>query len=97
MKEARNSSLDIAKGIGIILVVIGHLHEAPLLLVKFIYSFHMPLFFILSGYIYNITKYSSLSLYEYIRSKWGNLIIPYFAMALSCYFIFIIQIGRAHV
>lgn len=90
MKEARDSSLDIAKGIGILLVVIGHLHELPLLLVKFIYSFHMPFFFILSGYLYNITKYSSLSLYEYIRSKWRKLIIPYFAMALSCYFIFII-------
>lgn len=46
----RNNIIDIAKGIGIILVVAGHSMEWPK---NFIYLFHMPLFFFLSGYCYN--------------------------------------------
>lgn len=55
MEKVRDISFDIAKGIGIILVVIGHYvpDDAPLWytgLVRFIYYFHMPLFFIIAGY-----------------------------------------------
>ena len=46
MKE-RDTLIDMAKGIGIILVVFGHIHEGQLS--QFIYLFHMPLFFILAG------------------------------------------------
>ena len=43
--------IDIAKGIGIILVVIGHISQIKVLN-DIIYSFHMPLFFIISWYLY---------------------------------------------
>lgn len=47
--------VDIAKGIAILLMVIGH--EVPSgLLYVFIFSFHMPLFFIISGYTSRKTK-----------------------------------------
>ena len=39
----RVEALDIAKGIGIILVIIGHMSSSYLR--DWIYSFHMPLFF----------------------------------------------------
>lgn len=52
MKE-RETYIDIAKGIGIILVVIGHLHGINHIIHDFFYLFHMPLFFIISGYLYN--------------------------------------------
>ena len=45
----RDSVISITKGIAIILMVIGHA-EAPELLTNFIYTFHMPLFFIAAGY-----------------------------------------------
>lgn len=48
----RDKTIDVLKGIGIILVVIGH-SGCPNLLKDFIYSFHMPLFFIASGYFFN--------------------------------------------
>lgn len=51
MKE-RNSALDYAKAIGIALVVLGHVLEysgATGAVYKLIYSFHMPLFFVISG------------------------------------------------
>lgn len=48
----RRRTLDIAKGLGILLVVFGHnwivLHESGALY-RIVYSFHMPLFFFLSG------------------------------------------------
>jgi fucose 4-O-acetylase-like acetyltransferase len=60
----RDESLDIAKGFGILLVVLGHCLDGliasgffpiallwPTLLVFFIYLFHMPLFFVVSGHL----------------------------------------------
>lgn len=48
----RNPTLDIAKGLGILAVVLGHnwisLHE-PGELFNVLFSFHMPLFFVVSG------------------------------------------------
>lgn len=51
--------IDCAKGIGILLVVIGHMNvinNLDSLIRGLIFSFHMPLFFILSGYT---SRYSS--------------------------------------
>lgn len=49
---ARVASMDIAKGIAIACVVVGHSGGlgVPAGLVSAIFTFHMPLFFILSGY-----------------------------------------------
>ena len=54
-------TLDIAKAICIILVVIGHYipDNSPdwyVLMRTFIYSFHMPLFMFASGFIYMATR-----------------------------------------
>ena len=50
--------IDICRGLAIILVIIGHSNlETGMAfnLKSIIYSFHMPLFFVLSGYLfYNI-------------------------------------------
>ena len=44
----RIEALDIAKGIGIILVIIGHMSSSYLR--DWIYSFHMPLFLLFPAY-----------------------------------------------
>mgnify|MGYP003292467965 CR=1 FL=1 len=51
MVSDRDNTISILKGIGIILVVIGH-SQCPNVLNRWIYSFHMPLFFIASGYLF---------------------------------------------
>jgi len=63
-KAPRDNSLDIAKGFGILLVVLGHCLDGliasgffpatllwPTLAVYAIYLFHMPLFFVISGFL----------------------------------------------
>ena len=49
----RNTTISIAKGIAIILMVIAHA-EAPGSLCRFIFEFHMPLFFITAGYFFSL-------------------------------------------
>ena len=76
--------LDIAKAICIILVVIGHFNpqQSPIWwkeIVKFIYSFHMPLFLFASGLIYISTKKAEQTYLSFIKNKVFRLMIPYFS------------------
>jgi fucose 4-O-acetylase-like acetyltransferase len=73
----------IAKGIGIILVVVGHFYPqtSPTYWIeirRIIYSFHMPLFFILSGYLYSHGKYPYNDL---IKTKAKRLLYPFVTIA----------------
>lgn len=70
------------KGVGILLVILGHcmLFENPIN--RIIYSFHMPLFFILSGYVYNI-KYKDLQK-EFIFKKL-KMLLYYFILPTSIF------------
>lgn len=54
-KTERLAYIDVARGFVIILMLIGHAN-APDPLVKAIFGFHMPFFFILSGFLYNKNK-----------------------------------------
>ena len=47
----RDYSIDVARGIACLLVIIGHIHSTPALLHTWVYSFHMPLFFAISGMV----------------------------------------------
>lgn len=52
----RSPALEVARGLGIILVVLGHVGGIPEWLRQAIYAFHMPFFFVLSGYLFNPEK-----------------------------------------
>ena len=73
----RNLQIDIFRGCGIILMVCGH-SEFPL--THFVYLFHMAIFFILSGYLWN-EKYSAdiESCKKYLIKKIHTLYFPYVA------------------
>lgn len=68
----RDKNIDILKCIGIISVIIGHSAESEPL-IRAIYLWHMPLFFILSGYLYKAKPKV-----EYIKKSGRHIIIPYF-------------------
>lgn len=71
--KTRKNYLDVLRGIGAILVIVGHLVDYNSKLKVIIYSFHIPLFFFISGYLYkkNTTK-------QQIINKSKSIIIPYF-------------------
>lgn len=72
MEKKRIEWIDIAKGIAMVLVIIGHI-PIPRYLSVFIYGCHMPLFFILSGYV---LKDKGESIGEFCRKKAKGLLIP---------------------
>ncbi len=75
MDKPRVEVFDIAKAIGILLVVVGHVLPEDNFFRVLIYTFHMPLFFMLSGVFINIDyKSTKDAIYYGIR----NLVICYF-------------------
>ncbi len=74
---SKNNEINIIKGIGIISVVIGHLYAGWVF--RFVYAYHLPLFFFLSGYLFNKNKYKGkISWYigRRITSLWTRY-MPY--------------------
>lgn len=53
-ERVRDNSIDILKGIGILLVICAHVNTIPFDcdIKRTVYAFHMPLFFLASGYFY---------------------------------------------
>lgn len=78
--------LDFAKGVCVLLVIVGHClrslasvillpyNGGDLLSVRVIYSFHMPLFMLISGFLCNTAK----PLSTYVFEKTRRLIWPMF-------------------
>lgn len=90
----RKASIDIAKGLGICLVVLGHLidyFDAELPGVyPYIYLFHVPLFFFLSGLFFK----ESEKFGDCVRKKFSRLYVPYL---LANIFFFAVEMLRIQV
>lgn len=91
MKTKRLQFVDIARALAIIFIVYGHtiVHNNNVYsFYKLLYSFHIVLFFIISGYIYN----KSNDTFKFIKKKFLSLMVPYFIFSLLFlipYFIFV--------
>lgn len=70
---------DNAKFIGIALMVLGHNSLANQSLTDFIYSFHMPLFFMLSGYFASTKDERFL---PYLQKNVRSLLVPYLTFCI---------------
>jgi acyltransferase len=68
--------VDHARAFGICLVVLGHTAGLPDFITQLIYSFHMPLFFFISGYLLK-DSYLSLPSSGFLRRLWKKLLVPY--------------------
>lgn len=89
--KPRDITFDIVKGIGILLVLIGHVWEMPNGIRQTISSFHMPMFFIVAGYFSR--SYSEIdNCWRTIRS-YAKRLIPPFVFTIFISFLFFIALG----
>ena len=76
-KMKRWDYVDVCKWLGISLVIFGHM-KMPNEVLQWIYAFHMPLFFVLSGYTYRVQKLSK----GFFVKKIKTIYIPFLLFAL---------------
>lgn len=77
----RLTYIDIARGIAIICIVLGHLGNATIN--KIVFTFHVPIFFFITGYFTT----DKLPIKNFIHNKFKTLIIPY--ICTCCIIIFL--------
>lgn len=82
----RNTEFDTTKGIGMILMVMAHTYGPESLVWRIVYPFHMPLFYIVSGYFFKEKETLSI-----IKTSYTRLIKPYFFICITITFIRFIQ------
>lgn len=81
--ENRIYWIDNLKAIGIYLMVLGHHTAINPSLLKYIYSFHMPLFFFISGFLFDRDKYPTIK--SFILSRTQTLLVPYLLFSFLTY------------
>lgn len=75
----------MAKGLAIVLVVLGHCLDSSTPLRAFVYSFHMPLFFVLAGFTMRPKPRKDV-----LASSFRRLLVPYFGVcAILLFFAFV--------
>ena len=74
--KKRVKYIDVARGIAIICIILGHLGISNI--DKVVFTFHVPIFFFITGYFID----DSLSMDEFIKKKIKTLIIPYICTCL---------------
>lgn len=82
MSKKRIEWVDISKGIAIILMIIGH-SGIPQFLNNWIYSFHMPFFFFISGVLSKqVNQIGNTNSYNFIIHKCKTLLVPFLIYSL---------------
>ena len=76
--NGRIQIFDALKGVAIILMIVNHVKLDGSFLWRFIGVFHMPLFFILSGYLYK-----NRSMYDMLCRNTKKILLPYFVTCLA--------------
>lgn len=80
--------LDAVKGVGIISVVMGHV-----LGLRYVYAFHMPLFFLISGYTFHLREDG----FQYMKKLFFRLMVPYISFLviinLTTYMLYDMRLG----
>jgi len=71
---------DTAKGIGILLMVMGH-SAFPKTIQSLIYGFHMPFFLVIAGMLYDKEKWEKRGFEALVKKRWSSYIKPYFILS----------------
>ena len=76
MQKQRLEYLDVARGIAMIAIVLGHLGSA--LINRVVYTFHLPMFYFISGYFFD----ERATLHAFVGKKARQLLVPYYVTCL---------------
>lgn len=82
VRQKRLDDIDMVKGIGIILVVIGHSTYVSENVLTWLASFHMPLFFLVSGILFAHKRSYEEPFAAYARKRFCGMMLPYFWFSL---------------
>ena len=82
MKEVDSHIVTLTKAIGIILMVIGHVVPPDHIAFSVIYTFHMPLFFIMSGYCFKEMYLDDAK--QFVVRKIKGIYVPFVAFSMLC-------------
>ena len=79
--KKRYDSLDILKGISIFMVVWGHLIDSENILFRYLNNIHLPVFFIISGYLLagSLSRYPCECVF---KKKFLHLFIPFLSWSI---------------
>lgn len=93
----REKAPDCIKGIGILLMVAGHAGISDMAR-QWIYGFHMPLFFLLAGFLFRMDKWKQRGFASLMKNRAKSYLIPYavlFAVNLIVYSAYeIVYLGK---
>lgn len=84
MEKKRVGYFDIAKGMGILCVILGH--SSIQIAIMLVFTFHMPLFFMISGYFMKKRDIGPL-----LCDKFRRLIVPYMATCAGLIFLAVLS------
>lgn len=96
VKNKRYIEIDIAKGVGIILVIIGHVLGNESVIREYIYTFHMPLFFFLSGFVIRKNKINEQKTILITIRNNLSLIVHYIIWSIAYLILDLIFVSISH-
>lgn len=82
MPRRRLTYLDMAKGIGIFLVILGHIEYIREDTLKWISSFHMPLFFVIGGILAYEKRKEGRPFFSALAARARGTLVPYAAFTI---------------
>ena len=87
MSDKRLHYIDVAKGFAMILVITGHCVSAPEWLRMWLYTFHMPLFFLLTGLTFSVDRYKGFK--DFFIRKVKTIVVPYFSLGIIMWIVYL--------
>ena len=84
--NTRLDYIDIAKGLGMMTIVWGHIVHVGWSNMM-VYAFHIPLFFFMSGMMFNSDKYPSV--WGFIKRRTKTLLLPYLVFSFITWILWV--------
>ena len=88
-KRERIRWMDVAKLIGIFAIYIGHLGSAAGNTYSYVFAFHVPLFFLISGCMESLSGEIGLREYgKYVLKKVKTILLPFYLFVLLSVYVY---------